>query len=159
MTGKCVGSCSYMEVFTTIYTISGFCSFMLAMPTITATLRCIPEKQKSFALGIQWIVVRTLGAIPGPIVLGSLMDQACLLWQSEDQGSCFLYENSQMSYYTLINCIIYKVLGGIFFILALVFYKDSPEPPISPECTESGAGDTSNLNCKTEAIVNQQTRL
>uniref|UniRef100_A0A8C6U2K4 Solute carrier organic anion transporter family member n=1 Tax=Neogobius melanostomus TaxID=47308 RepID=A0A8C6U2K4_9GOBI len=124
--GKCVGSCSYKAVFLTLYAISCLCTGLYLIPPITATLRCVPERQKSFALGIQWILVRMLGTIPGPIVLGSLIDGACLLKQSEGQGSCFLYENQQLSHITLITVVVYRVLGAVFFVLALVFLKAEP---------------------------------
>ncbi|EMP35838.1 Solute carrier organic anion transporter family member 4A1 [Chelonia mydas] len=73
--------------------------------------RCVSDRQKSFALGIQWIVVRTLGGIPGPIAFGSLIDLSCLVWQDQcgEQGSCYVYQNSSMSRYTLVAGIVYKV--------------------------------------------------
>lgn len=73
--------------------------------------RCVPDTQRSFGLGIQWIVVRTLGGIPGPIAFGSVIDISCLLWEEQcgEYGSCYLYHNSAMSQYSLIAGIIYKV--------------------------------------------------
>ncbi|XP_022453162.1 solute carrier organic anion transporter family member 4A1 isoform X2 [Delphinapterus leucas] len=87
--------------------------------------RCVCDQQRSFALGIQWIVVRTLGGIPGPIAFGWVIDKACLLWQTQcgQQGSCFVYQNSAMSQYLLIAGLAYKVLGFIFFTTACFLYK------------------------------------
>lgn len=53
----------------------------------------------------------TIGGIPGPIAFGSVIDISCLLWQDQcgEQGSCYLYQNSAMSRYTLIAGVIYKV--------------------------------------------------
>ena len=52
------------------------------------------------------------GGIPGPIAFGSVIDISCLLWQDQcgEQGSCYLYQNSAMSRYTLVAGIIYKVI-------------------------------------------------
>ena len=53
-----------------------------------------------------------LGSVPGPIAFGSVIDLSCLLWQDKcgEQGSCYLYQNSAMSQYTLVTGIIYKVI-------------------------------------------------
>ncbi|XP_070295618.1 solute carrier organic anion transporter family member 4A1-like [Salvelinus sp. IW2-2015] len=124
---------------------SSFFTFLLVSPPSTATFRCVPDSQRSFGLGIQWIVVRSLGGIPGPIAFGSVIDISCLLWQDQcgEQGSCYLYQNSAMSRYTLIAGIIYKVLGTMFFLLASVLYKPPPESPQSScESTDHGAGNS-----------------
>nr|XP_029506187.1 solute carrier organic anion transporter family member 4A1-like [Oncorhynchus nerka] len=143
--GKCTSSCSHMPAFLTFLFIVIFFTFLCSIPALTATLRCVPDSQRSFGLGIQWIVVRSLGGIPGPIAFGSVIDISCLLWQDQcgEQGSCYLYQNSAMSRYTLIAGIIYKVLGMMFFLLASVLYKPPPESPQSScESTDHGAGDS-----------------
>uniref|UniRef100_A0A674C767 Solute carrier organic anion transporter family member n=1 Tax=Salmo trutta TaxID=8032 RepID=A0A674C767_SALTR len=143
--GKCTSSCSHMPAFLTFLFIVIFFTFLCSIPALTATLRCVPDSQRSFGLGIQWIVVRSLGGIPGPIAFGSVIDISCLLWQDQcgEQGSCYLYQNSAMSRYTLIAGIIYKVLGTLFFLLASVLYKPPPESPQSScESTDHGAGDS-----------------
>ncbi|KAK7884706.1 hypothetical protein WMY93_027829 [Mugilogobius chulae] len=96
---QCEGSCSSeTAAFLSIFAVLVCNSVCLC--------RCVTESQKSFALGIQWILVRTLGAIPAPIVFGALYDQACLL---RNQTFCLLYENSKMSFFTFIICVIYRV--------------------------------------------------
>ncbi|PNJ05781.1 SLCO4A1 isoform 6, partial [Pongo abelii] len=91
--------------------------------------RCVRDPQRSFALGIQWIVVRILGGIPGPIAFGWVIDKACLLWQDQcgQQGSCLVYQNSAMSRYILIMGLLYKVLGVLFFAIACCLYKPLSE--------------------------------
>ena len=39
--------------------------------------------QQAYALGHQMTLARLLGAIPGPIVVGALIDTACILWDSK----------------------------------------------------------------------------
>ncbi|KAK3547575.1 hypothetical protein QTP86_025464 [Hemibagrus guttatus] len=129
--GKCSSSCNHMPAFLTFFFVIISFTFLCSIPALTATLRCVPDSQRSFGLGIQWIVVRTLGGIPGPIAFGSVIDISCLLWQEQcgERGSCYLYQNSAMSQYTLIAGIIYKFLGTVFFMLASVLYKPPPESP------------------------------
>ncbi|XP_076024060.1 solute carrier organic anion transporter family member 4A1 [Genypterus blacodes] len=149
--GKCSNSCHHMPAFLSFLFICISFTFLCSIPALTATLRCVPDSQRSFGLGIQWIVVRTLGGIPGPIAFGSVIDISCLMWQDKcgDQGSCYLYQNSAMSRYILMAGIIYKVLGSIFFLLASVMYQPPPESPQSScESTDHGAGDMGDLPIK-----------
>lgn len=84
--------------------------------------RCVHTEQRSFALGIQWIIVRILGTIPGkltnilniiihntdfvhifslsaPMIFGTLIDDSCVLWQEscKETGACLVYDNSSLS--------------------------------------------------------------
>ncbi|CAJ1055087.1 solute carrier organic anion transporter family member 4A1 [Xyrichtys novacula] len=168
LAGKCSSTCRHMPVFLAFFFILILFTFLCSIPALTATLRCVPDSQRSFGLGIQWIVVRTFGGIPGPIAFGSVIDLSCLLWQDQcgEQGSCYLYHNSAMSRYTLIAGIIYKALGILFFLLASVLYTPPPESPHSScESTDQsgGGGGLSNLPIKDlpedGVIVNLHARL
>nr|XP_053651830.1 solute carrier organic anion transporter family member 4A1-like [Cherax quadricarinatus] len=68
--------------------------------------RCVPDSHRSFALGLQWIVVRLLGTIPGPILFGALIDDTCILWQSTcgKGGACRSYDNFYMSRLVVATC-------------------------------------------------------
>ncbi|XP_028266760.1 solute carrier organic anion transporter family member 4A1 [Parambassis ranga] len=164
--GKCGSSCYHMPVFLSLFFVIICFTFLCSIPALTATLRCVPDSQRSFGLGIQWIVVRTLGGIPGPIAFGSVIDISCLLWQDQcgEQGSCYLYHNSAMSQYTLVAGIIFKALGTIFFLLASILYQPPPESPQSScESTDHGGGHMSDLPIKElpedGVIVNEHARL
>ncbi|XP_074538548.1 solute carrier organic anion transporter family member 4A1 [Halichoeres trimaculatus] len=150
LAGKCSSSCHHMPAFLSLFFILILFTFLCSIPALTATLRCVPDSQRSFGLGIQWIVVRTFGGIPGPIAFGSVIDLSCLLWQDQcgEQGSCYLYHNSAMSRYTLIAGVIYKVMGILFFLLASVLYTPPPESPNSScESTDqSGGGRVAGLS-------------
>ncbi|XP_043971837.1 solute carrier organic anion transporter family member 4A1 [Gambusia affinis] len=166
LTGKCSSSCHHMPVFLSLFFVIICFTFLCSIPALTATLRCVPDSQKSFALGIQWIVVRTLGSIPGPIAFGSVIDISCILWQDQcgDQGSCYIYHNSAMSQYTLVAGIIFKLLGTIFFLVASILYQPPPESPqTSCESTDQGTEHPSDLPIKDlpedGVIINLHARL
>nr|XP_019944418.1 PREDICTED: solute carrier organic anion transporter family member 4A1 [Paralichthys olivaceus] len=166
LAGKCGSSCHHMPVLLAFLFFIIFFTFLCSIPALTATLRCVPDNQRSFALGIQWIVMRVFGSIPGPILFGSVIDISCLLWQNQcgERGSCYLYQNSEMSHYILGAGIICKILGTIFFLLANVMYQPPPESPQS-NCEDSSnrAADTSDQPIKDlpedGVIVNLHTRL
>ncbi|XP_058892492.1 solute carrier organic anion transporter family member 4A1 isoform X3 [Kogia breviceps] len=123
--GKCTSTCQRKPLLLVFIFVVIIFTFFSSIPALTATLRCVCERQRSFALGIQWITVRTLGGIPGPIAFGWVIDKACLLWQNQcgQQGSCFVYQNSAMSQYLLIAGLAYKVLGFVFFTAACFLYE------------------------------------
>ncbi|XP_032243655.1 solute carrier organic anion transporter family member 4A1 [Phoca vitulina] len=131
--GKCTSACQRKPLLLVLIFVVITFTFLSSIPALTATLRCVCDRQRSFALGIQWIVVRTLGAIPGPIAFGWVIDKACLLWQDQcgQRGSCFVYQNSAMSRYMLITGLVYKVLGFLFFATACVLYECPSESPSS----------------------------
>ena len=53
------------------------------------------------------ILNRLLGAIPAPIIIGAMIDDACLVWSENDdgsQGNCFIYDNKGLvRAYTIIR--------------------------------------------------------
>ncbi|XP_009891883.1 PREDICTED: solute carrier organic anion transporter family member 4A1 [Charadrius vociferus] len=143
--GKCTSSCAKKPLLLFFMFVVILFTFLSSIPALTATLRCVSDRQRSFALGIQWIVVRTLGGIPGPIAFGSRIDKSCLLWQDQcgEQGSCYVYQNSAMSRYTLVAGLVYKVLGTTFFIVACLLYKP---PPAESAPGSSDASDNGNCD-------------
>ncbi|XP_036101756.1 solute carrier organic anion transporter family member 4A1 [Molossus molossus] len=144
--GKCASTCQSKPLLLVLIFVVITFTFLSSIPALTATLRCVCDQQRSFALGIQWIVVRTLGGIPGPIAFGWLIDKACLLWQDQcgQQGSCLLYQNVAMSRYMLIAGLGYKVLGFLFFATAYFLYKSLSGSPHGLEASlpsQSSASD------------------
>ncbi|XP_070496427.1 solute carrier organic anion transporter family member 4A1 isoform X3 [Chironomus tepperi] len=127
----CDSKCEYLEVFICFCFFVMFFTFLSTMPALSATLRCVDEKIRSFALGLQWLIVRMLGTIPSSIIFGKLIDESCILWQKETYGSeigaCLLYDNNRMSNYMLFLAILGKSLSVLFFFLSWFFYI----PPVN----------------------------
>lgn len=87
-----------------------------------------------------------LGSIPGPILFGKMIDLTCLLWQKkcdDNDGSCFFYNNQNMSYNLMGIALAGKFLSILFFTLSLIFYKASPK-----EEEEGAPADTDNKETK-----------
>lgn len=87
------------------------------------------------------------GSIPGPILFGKLIDITCDLWQDDcgEQGSCFSYDNKQMSHNMLAIILSGKFLSGLFFFLALILYKvpkHEQEESSSNKMTDSDKEET-----------------
>lgn len=97
----CDNTCSNVYLFTGLCFLLMLFTFLATMPALAATLRCVHEDQKSFALGIQWLKVRVLGTIPAPLIFAHLIDYACSYWkpteEEEGSGSCLVYNKTDMS--------------------------------------------------------------
>ncbi|XP_069481560.1 solute carrier organic anion transporter family member 4C1 [Ambystoma mexicanum] len=128
--GKCASSCTHMTLFMGLFFFVVVTTFMTATPVTMAILRCVPDKQRSFALGVQWLFVRLLGAIPGPILFGITIDSACILWNIEPcggKGACWTYNNDRMSNLLIAMSASCKVITIVFLILAFCLYKPPAE--------------------------------
>ncbi|KAK3926220.1 Solute carrier organic anion transporter family member 4A1 [Frankliniella fusca] len=137
----CTSGCNLLWVFVALAFFTMLFTFLITMPALTATLRCVQEEQRSFALGIQWIKVRLLGTIPAPMIFGLLIDETCVLWQLDqctgEAGSCIAYDNLYMSRYMLALAFVGKTCSLLFFFLAWRLYKppidtskDRPDPDL-----------------------------
>ncbi|CAI8032335.1 Solute carrier organic anion transporter family member 4A1 [Geodia barretti] len=76
-----------------------FTVFMLQIPNVLVTIRCVAEDQRTLAIGTQSFFWRLLGSIPGPILFGAIFDSTCLFWQHEcgRRGNCWVYNNTALS--------------------------------------------------------------
>ena len=50
-------------------------------------------------MGLNIMMLRIIGSIPGPIIGGQLIDQSCIAWQEDcgSQGSCRLYNRKKLA--------------------------------------------------------------
>ncbi|XP_072947607.1 solute carrier organic anion transporter family member 4A1 [Epargyreus clarus] len=121
----CPSQCPHLWLFVSLSFGVMLFTFLATMPALSATLRCVREDQRSFALGIQWIKVRLLGTIPAPLLFGFLIDLSCSLWSSTcgQTGACLLYDNINMSRYMLALALVGKLCSLLFFFLAWWCYK------------------------------------
>ncbi|XP_026470716.1 solute carrier organic anion transporter family member 4A1-like [Ctenocephalides felis] len=129
----CDSTCPHLPLFVGLMVFVMFFTFLSTMPALSATLRCVRDEQRSFALGIQWIVVRLLGTIPAPMLFGALIDESCILWQGDcdSGGACLVYDNKNMSRYMVGAAFIGKACSLIFFFAAWWFYI--PPKAIKPQ--------------------------
>lgn len=148
----CESKCSYLGMFVVLCFFVMFFTFLATMPALSATLRCVDDKMRSFALGVQWIVVRIFGTIPAPILFGRLIDESCILWQEScglDSGACLLYDNKVMSKYMLFLALVGKSCSVLFFFLAWYFY-------IPPKVSDIKLSSEGNLTSNGEKYVKKE---
>ena len=76
----CGGDCGYFYPFLVVCFVLIFLTFWITMPSTMATLRSVREHERSMALGLQSVVIRLIGSIPGPVLFGYFIDRTCILW-------------------------------------------------------------------------------
>lgn len=138
----CTTSCNNLWYFVSLCFFVMLFTFLATMPALSATLRCVHDDQRSFALGIQWIVVRIFGTIPAPMIFGMLIDDSCILWQKscDGAGACLVYDNFTLSRYMLLLALAAKLCSTIFFFGAWWCYI----PPKQMQTNKAIANGNSN---------------
>ncbi|NXM92235.1 SO2B1 protein, partial [Oenanthe oenanthe] len=95
--GACGTSCSHLLVpFVVLSCLAGILASTSHTPSFMLILRSIQPEDKSFAVGIQFMLLRVLAWMPGPVLYGSAIDTACVLWERrcERRAACRYYDNT-----------------------------------------------------------------
>ncbi|KAM6225329.1 solute carrier organic anion transporter family member 4C1-like [Rhynchocyon petersi] len=127
--GKCETHCIYLPIFLGIFFVTIIFTFMAGTPITVSILRCVNNNQRSLALGIQFLFLRLLGTIPGPIIFGTTIDSTCVLWDINEcgiQGACWVYNNIKMAHMLVVISVTCKVTTIFFNGLAIYLYKPPP---------------------------------
>lgn len=83
------------KIYMGLSVLGSFISACGGTPGYIVLLRSIQKDLKALALGMQTLIVRTLGGIPPPIYFGALIDRTCLKWGTKNcggRGACRLYD-------------------------------------------------------------------
>ncbi|KAL3873616.1 hypothetical protein ACJMK2_036712 [Sinanodonta woodiana] len=124
VSGRCDDGCTNLRI------LAPFLFFMLlsvltsTTPVSMATLRCVDDDIQPIALGMQWSILRLLGSIPGPVLIGTVLDKACLIWRGGScgsQGFCMLYSHDKLSRGVLLWWVITMMIGCLLFSGATIF--------------------------------------
>ena len=71
------------------------------------------------------------GYVPGPIIFGALLDNACRLWEREcdsnEKKNCWTYDNAQLAYTMIGMAAVMRCLSICFYTGALYSYKPAEE--------------------------------
>ncbi|XP_033736434.1 solute carrier organic anion transporter family member 4A1-like [Pecten maximus] len=122
--GRCEDNCTNLKIVAPCLYIALLVILISVTPTSMATLRCVDGDQKSFALGLQWLFLRLLGMIPGPILVGAVLDGTCEIWTELPCTSskfCMMYSLSRMSTGVMLWWVIVSASSAIFYFIASVF--------------------------------------
>ncbi|EDO37635.1 predicted protein [Nematostella vectensis] len=74
--------------------------FSNAIPSKIVSLRSVPDNLRAYGLGIQFVFKRTLGALPGPVIIGTIIDHTCTLWKTKcgKPANCLNYDYNRLGW-------------------------------------------------------------
>ncbi|NXO52228.1 SO2B1 protein, partial [Aramus guarauna] len=95
--GTCGTGCSHLFLpFVVLSCLAGILASTSHTPSFMLILRSIQPEDKSFAVGIQFMLLRVLAWMPGPVLYGSAIDTTCILWEKkcDRNAACRYYDNN-----------------------------------------------------------------
>ncbi|XP_021361731.1 solute carrier organic anion transporter family member 4A1-like [Mizuhopecten yessoensis] len=124
--GECGQTCDLMYAFIILLLIGMLLTLTTVTPASIAILRCVPDEHRALGLGLQWVALRLLGTIPGPVLTGFVIDSSCALWQDlcGAKGSCYVYDRYEMGWRLFLWWIAVKLFSAVAFFIASVMYNN-----------------------------------
>eukprot|EP00794_Sanderia_malayensis_P000567 gene567-1225_t len=128
--GQCDRQCKNLILFFTALSFSILISFASGMPHKVIILRCVPDNQRAFALGLQFLLMRSISYIPGPVIFGSVVDSQCILWKKDECGkptNCLDYHIDSLSrsiFYLGLSC---GIVSTVLYFLAWLLCKPAAQ--------------------------------
>ncbi|XP_078142797.1 solute carrier organic anion transporter family member 2B1 [Centroberyx gerrardi] len=93
--GTCGSGCSRLLLpFMVLSALTCFIVSFSQTPSYMMILRTVPPEDKSFAVGVQYMLFRVLAFMPGPVLYGIAIDSTCILWGRKcgRKTSCHYYD-------------------------------------------------------------------
>ena len=135
------------------------CSLSVSYISLPLTCRCVADEQRTLSLGVQSLLFRAFGAIPGPIVYGVIFDSTCTYWQREcgRRGNCWTYNNRDLTLRISLTLIFGISIYIVFSFLTWLFYpsQSSNQEPVRGKSKSTDSSSDGSDDANTEVPSEQ----
>ncbi|THD27393.1 Solute carrier organic anion transporter family member [Fasciola hepatica] len=124
---QCPLQCNTIVLFVIVLTTCLFLTGVIQNPLLMVTMRSVNHSERSFALGLQFVIIRLLANMPSPIVFGRVIDEACRYWRYESgrRGDCAFVDVRKLNNYMAGLGVAIKGTGFLFYLLLLYLLRSS----------------------------------
>ncbi|KAH9488243.1 hypothetical protein Btru_063899 [Bulinus truncatus] len=93
--GACDYGCDNLIAYAIFSALVSLTGTLGIVPKIILIIRCVEDRDKGFAMGLQAFMTSFFGWLLAPIVFGYVIDGICTIWdvQCGTSGRCLLYDN------------------------------------------------------------------
>lgn len=122
--GYCPEPCNGFFYYLVVQIITKTISSTGQIGGTVVMLRAVSDEDKGVSLGTITVFISLLGFIPAPIVMGAIIDSACVVWEKTcgGTGNCWLYDSDHFR--TTLH-IIPAVLMAISILGEIVVFQNS----------------------------------
>ncbi|XP_074836993.1 solute carrier organic anion transporter family member 2B1 isoform X2 [Carettochelys insculpta] len=154
--GTCGTNCSHLLLpFVVLSCLAGILASISHTPSFMLILRSVQPEDKSFAIGIQFMLLRVFAWMPGPVLYGSAIDTTCILWEKKckKNAACRYYDNDLFRQRFLGLQLFFEVGACLCFMAVFLILRrqeretsNAAEPKTSPEKEKLAEKSRKNLD-------------
>ncbi|XP_061606715.1 solute carrier organic anion transporter family member 2B1 isoform X1 [Phyllopteryx taeniolatus] len=132
----CGSGCGrFLLPFVVLMAASCLIASLCQTPSFVIILRMVSAREKSLAVGVQYMLFRVLAFMPCPVLYGTVIDSTCVLWDRKcgKQTSCLYYDLDRFRHRFLGVQGLFMCGGLLCFLLTVLVLHRRREGPAAPE--------------------------